>query len=348
MDPIDTVYVQEEDIFSEDVSKSKLEVEKSNKTEETFENLEQEIDKAYGAVESKFQQLWKENAGVLQDKYHLEEHKQSLINQLNVLRANVGENKNVQSVGESLREFQEQLKQSNLEQRLHLNELRKAASSALDGLDSRLEAVENKASEYVTNFTSFLSNIVSVKPEPKSEEKEVLYSSPLYTQYGATRYDNDLLKLHTTKEFYTDDTIDNEEEISNFNSDSKTSEIEALLKKYPETLEETMNELVPVKVSYNTFWYRYFKNEGKLKDLDKQRKELLQKEKKGETAEKARDKDEDDFTWDDEDEEAPVKVSKPKQSQPHTKVSEEDTNKDKGDAYGDEDEDEDEDEDDWE
>lgn len=346
MDPIDTVYVQEEEIFNEDASKLKPENDKSSKTEETIENLEQEIDKAYGVVETKFQNLWKDNAGVLQDKYHLNEHKQNLINQLNVLKANVGENKNLQSVGESLKELQEQLKQSNLEQRLHLDELKKAANSALDGLDSRLEAVENKAGEYVTQFTSFLSNIVSVRPEQESEEKEVIYSSPLYTQYGTTRYENDLLKLHTTRSFYTDDTLDDEDEMKKFNPDSKTSEIESLLKKYPETLTEAMNELVPVKVSYSTFWYRYFKNEDKLKDLDKQRKGLLRREKEGGLTGKANDKEdeqeeEEDFAWDDDDDDAPVKVESKKPQSDSSKVAEKGKPQEEGD-------DDDDDDDDWE
>lgn len=180
MDPIDTVYVQEEEMFNEEAPKLKPETEKSNKTEQTIENLEQEIDKAYGVIESKFQDIWRDNSGLLKDKYHLDEHKQNLVKQLNTLKANVSENKNLQAVSESFRAFEEQLKQANLEQRLHIDELKKTANNALDALDSLLEAVENKASEYVTQFTSFFSSIVAVRPESSTpQEKEVLYSSPL-------------------------------------------------------------------------------------------------------------------------------------------------------------------------
>lgn len=99
---------------------------------------------------------------------------------MNTLKANVSENKNLQAVSESFRAFEEQLKQANLEQRLHIDELKKTANNALDALDSLLEAVENKASEYVTQFTSFFSSIVAVRPESSTpQEKEVLYSSPL-------------------------------------------------------------------------------------------------------------------------------------------------------------------------
>ncbi|KAI5957043.1 hypothetical protein CANMA_004456 [Candida margitis] len=357
MDPIDTVYVKEEEIFNENSSKTSPENERASRTEETIDNLEQEIDKAYGVVEAKFQDLWNDNADLLQNKYHLDEHKQSLVRQLNTLKANVSENKNLQAASEGFRAFEEQLKQANLEQRLHVNELKKTATSALDALDSRLEIVENKANEYVTQFTSFFSNIVSVRPETDPEQpqddKEVLYSSPLnkYTQYGTTRYERDLLKLHTTEAYFTEDGNDDPEELKQFNSDSKTTEIDNLLKKYPDTLTEMMNELVPVRVSYNTFWYRYFKNEEKLKELDEQRKNLLRKEKNGEeTTGKTNEKEEDDFTWDDEDEEeTPVKVDKPKESETASNTRSEKSKVKVGDGVDKNDnDDDDDDDDDWE
>lgn len=344
MDPIDTVYIQEEEIFNAD-SSPKQGAEKTSKTEETIGNLEQDIDKAYGVIESKFQELWKDNSGLFQEK-QLEEHKQNLVKQLNTLKANVAENKNLQTVGESFRAFEEQLKQANLEQRLHIDELKKGATSALDALDSRLEVVENKASEYVGQFASFFSNIVSVRPETDTmQEKDVLYSSPLnkYSQYGTTRYDQDLLKLHTTRSYYIEDTLDDPDELKQFNSDAKTSEIDRLLKKYPETLVETMNELVPVEVSYNTFWYRYFKNENKLQSLDQQRKELLSKNKGRQTGDvegTAEKEDEDDFAWDEDDEEPPVKVENPRKSQEGQKVSDKEVKTENND--------DEEDDDDWE
>lgn len=85
------------------------------------------------------------------------------------------------------------------------------------------------------------------------------------------------MKLHTTEEFYLSDELDDENEIKNFNADEKTKEISDLLEKYSTTLTKTMNELVPVKIAYNLFWYRYFKQENKLKEHEKKRKELLQK-----------------------------------------------------------------------
>ena len=71
--------------------------------------------------------------------------------------------------------------------------------------------------------------------------------------------------------------MDVKDEIESFNADSKTKEISGLLEKYPNTLTKTMNDLVPLKISYNLFWYRYFKNDDKLKEQEKKRKELLER-----------------------------------------------------------------------
>ena len=51
----------------------------------------------------------------------------------------------------------------------------------------------------------------------------MLFNSSLnqYNNYGTTRYDTDLLKLHTTEEFYLSDELDDENEIKNFNADEK-------------------------------------------------------------------------------------------------------------------------------
>ena len=71
--------------------------------------------------------------------------------------------------------------------------------------------------------------------------------------------------------------MDVKDEIESFNADNKTKEISGLLEKYPNTLTKTMNDLVPLKISYNLFWYRYFKNDDKLKEQEKKRKELLER-----------------------------------------------------------------------
>ena len=54
-----------------------------------------------------------------------------------------------------------------------------------------------------------------------------------------------------------------------------TEDISSLLSKYSETLEKLMKKLVPTKLTYNKFWFRYFKQESKLRAGEKARKELL-------------------------------------------------------------------------
>lgn len=63
----------------------------------------------------------------------------------------------------------------------------------------------------------------------------MLFNSSLnqFNNYGTTRYDTDLLKLHTSEEFYLSNELDNENEIKHFNADEKTKEISDLLKSIP-------------------------------------------------------------------------------------------------------------------
>ncbi|EDK45482.1 conserved hypothetical protein [Lodderomyces elongisporus NRRL YB-4239] len=316
------------DNTSENGSKGDIDV--NARTEKTIEALENEIDKAYTLVESKFQELWKEttvNAQVLQDKYNVDEYKESLFKQLNSMKANLADNQNLKSVTENLKSFEVQLKEMKLEDKFRIKEIANTADHALDVLDSKLEIVEKEASKYISSFSSFFSSIVTIKsdtPPPEQTEgktRELLFSSNPhdYAHYGTTRYDNDLFKLHTMQTYYLDEGNDDNQEdgFKQFNVDLKTNDIEALLKKYPNTLTNTMNDLVPVKVSYNKFWYRYFKHDNKLKEMERQRKELLAKEK---SEKKRGDKnnintnddgdeegeeedDEDNFNWDDDDEE---------------------------------------------
>ncbi|CAK9436745.1 uncharacterized protein LODBEIA_P12670 [Lodderomyces beijingensis] len=286
------------------------------KTEQTMEALEDRIDKAYGLVEHRFQELWKEtsdNVHLLNDKYHLDEYKDNLRNQLSTMKESLRDSKNVKSVTDSLKSFEKQVENLKLEDRLRIKDFSKTASNALDVIDSKLELVENEASKYISSFTSFFSNIISISDpdvgKEASQSTETLFNSNLnqHVNYGTSRYDTDLLKLHTQHSFYTSDACDVAEDLKNFNADSKTGKIESLLKQYPDTLTSTMNELVPVKVSYNTFWYRYFANDDKLKSMEKQRRELLSREKQeseisGSTGKGGGDDDE-DFKWDDEEEE---------------------------------------------
>ncbi|KAI5954275.1 hypothetical protein KGF54_002050 [Candida jiufengensis] len=330
--------VPESTTITSEVPKPESDINK--KTEQTMENLENEIDKAYGVVESKFQQFWSKNSHLLQNQ-SIDEHKQQFVKQLNSMKENLSHNKNIQLVTENFNNFENQLKDLNLEGKLNIKDISTKANHALDVLDSKLEIVEKEASKYVNSFTSFFSQIISVAPEESKPEpeKEVIFNSSLnqYTNYGTTRYDSDLLKLHTDKSYYITKDEDDTSPDTNFNADDKTKEIEELLKKYPTTLTKLMNEIVPIQVSYNKFWYLYFQNELKLQELDKQRKELQTK------------KEDEEFDWDDDDEdemETPEKVLSSKETKPE--INSEKTDKKDKTLEKDEDEEEEDEEDDWE
>mmetsp|Transcript_8342 Transcript_8342/g.8269 ORF Transcript_8342/g.8269 Transcript_8342/m.8269 type:complete len:346 (-) Transcript_8342:55-1092(-) len=280
-----------------------------NKTEEAVHKLEDEIDQAYTAVETRFAGLWSsasKNANELQEKYKLEEHKNQLLEQLSSAKTNIN---NKAKVTENLGQIEEQLKAlSGHIPDVDLKNLQQHASSTLDTLDSTLEQVEKQAGKYVTQLTSFFSGMVSVNPglQQQDESSETLFKTPLATKenYGTSRYDNDLYNLHTTASIYTSDESDNKEEVKKFNADAKTNEISKLLKEYPNTLTKLMNDLVPVKISYELFWYRYFKAEEKLKESEQKRKELLKKKETKDANENEDDGEE--FNWDDDDEEEDV------------------------------------------
>ncbi|KAK6454773.1 uncharacterized protein RJT20DRAFT_51963 [Scheffersomyces xylosifermentans] len=276
-------------------------------TEEKVQKLESEIDRAYTLVESKFQDLWasaSKNTTDLQEKYKLDEVKQSLLTQLNSAKESLSAN-NTLNVSENLASIEEQLKKVKLpEVKVDLKNLQSQANSALDTLDSKLEIVEQQAGKIASSFASFFTNIIAVAPEtPETNEKETLFSSPginNHENYGNSRYENDLYKLHTTESYYVSPDLDDKDG-EKYDADTQTKEIAELLEKYPTTLTKLMNEIVPVKVSYNLFWYRYFKNSDKLKESEKKRKELLMRKENSQNTNNG--DDEEEFTWDDDEEE---------------------------------------------
>ncbi|KAL1929435.1 hypothetical protein VTP01DRAFT_1573 [Rhizomucor pusillus] len=84
--------------------------------------------------------------------------------------------------------------------------------------------------------------------------------------------------------------------------EKRTDEIAKLLEEYPE-LRDMMDRLVPVQVSYTTFWQRYFYHLWKI-EKDEEKRRLIVKGVQDE------DDTEEDFQWDSEDEEASTEASK--------------------------------------
>ncbi|CCE85419.1 Piso0_005015 [Millerozyma farinosa CBS 7064] len=271
------------------------------KVDEAATKLEDEIDKTYEQIEGKITDLWKNasaNAGALQEKYKLNKQRQHLMESLDAAKANINNGAN----------WKEQL--GHIENEIH--DLNTKANTMLDSLDEKLEVVEKQAGKYVNQFTSFLSGIVSVSPDnqaPSSADRgdsETIFAVPLNAaeKYGTSRFENELYKLHTSPGVFTDEKRDDSKELEEFNPDLKTDEISSLLSKYSDTLEKLMNNLVPVKVSYKTFWFRYFKKEKELKDAENKRKKLLSVKNKDPQDDSESENDK--FDWDDDENEQDV------------------------------------------
>lgn len=296
-------------VSQEEVPETKGKIE-LKQTQAAIERLEGEIDAAYSSIESKFSSLWanaSKSAHGLQDKVKFEERRKELISQVNNARQNINNNKavqeNVQSIERQLKDLGEHVR--SLEPSIDMNSLSSQANRALDALDSKLEIVEQQAGKIVSLFTSFFSNIVTIDtPQEAPVEESPIAISNAKIQgdaYSQTRFDTDLFKLHTTDSFYLDEPL-NDDNIK-IEIDDKTDEISNLLKKYPDTLEQTMNRLVPIQISFQDFWIRYFKQELKLKENQQSRKELLAKNELDtrNSIEHFSDDDEEEFTWDDDD-----------------------------------------------
>lgn len=289
----------------------------SDKTEEVIHKLENEIESVYNTIESKFSSLWSnasKSAQELQEKMNLEQRKNELIELLNNAKQNVSNNISLHAPtdGET---GEEATQAKSLDSGVNFEAISTRANKALDTLDSKLEVVEQQAGKFMNLFSSFFSGIVAIDQPPKAApvetEKSQIVSFP-NSYYGSTRYDAELYRLHTTESSYLNNADKGVSELEAFDVLTKTTEISSLLKKYPETLERLMNQIVPVKISYKEFWFWYFKAEDELKNNEEKRRQLLAKkddESQTEATADADDDDDEEFTWDDdEDDEAGAEV----------------------------------------
>ncbi|CAN3354934.1 hypothetical protein DICA3_B06590 [Diutina catenulata] len=308
--------------------------EENRKTEEQIHRLENEIDKSYSALESKMGELWK-NAD---SKYHLDEKTRHLHEQIEKQRAQLTEqyDKRRQQVVAQLAAARESEPVKDIEQKLRelpIDAAKDNLNRGLDAVDEQLEKLENAAIGYASSFASFFSKVVSIEPsEPdkaSTPQPETLFSRDAFlTDYGSSRYEQELYKLHTSDKVY----LEPSEDAEKIDIEAKTEEIASLLKKYP-ALEQTMHELAD-KVEYREFWQRYFAADARLKQTEERRQALT----KAVDAEE----EEEEFTWSDEDDAATAPVNNATKSSATTTASEKQT---PDTTNGDDDDDED---DDWE
>ncbi|KAM9918890.1 hypothetical protein OXX59_008336 [Metschnikowia pulcherrima] len=256
------------------------EVDKDNKGKSSIlavSRIENEIDEVYTSIEAKFTKFWRSTSR-------------------NVLATQSGSSQPAQAGPELSPQMQKTdspLNDESEAERVNCNTSEDAfnappldlaslsiqANRALDDLDSRLEYVERSAGKLVNSITTYFSG--GPTPDSAAGSSSTTRDIPSISTipgeaYGSTRYDMELFKLHTTPGMYLSADADQVLELSNFVVDDKTQEIEILLKRYSETLEIVMNALVPTKLPYDLFWYRYFKQVSKLRSGEKARKELLQ------------------------------------------------------------------------
>lgn len=293
---------------------------KQTKNYESIARIEEEIDSAYTMIENKFASLWSSasrNAQDLQKQGNLEKHKNGLIDQISDIRKSLVSNEsnshNESLVQEKIDNIKQQVEE--YKSKVDMSSLTSKANQALDSLDSKLEIVEQQAGKFVSLFASFFSNVVSVNASTNDLEPDNKPKMP-HTAYGSNRFESDLFQLHTSEGPYLSSGYDVLADFESFNVDDRSAEISGLLQRYPDTLERTMNKLVPIQTSYKEFWYRYFVNEAKLKSNDQARKELLaaeqihkRDERNGPIGDEQQEEDEEEFTWDDDDEEAAIKDS---------------------------------------
>lgn len=273
--------------------------------------IDREVEVAISSLESKFASFWasaSHSAQELQAKVNLEQRKVELAEQFESARRNINNHplvqENISSLENQMKEFGDHVKL--LDTGTAMTSISSKANDALDTLDSKLEIVEKQAGKFVSLFTSFFSNIVSIDhPAEDSLKQKETYVKPTIPgpAYTSSRYDSDLFKLHTTEEFYLKPLG---EQAKNIDILGKTEEISELLAKYSDTLQMLMNKIVPVEVSYNDFWSHYYQEVQDLKDKENKRRIILSETVADiDTIIDRSDEDSEgeDFTWDDDEEE---------------------------------------------
>ncbi|CCH61899.1 hypothetical protein TBLA_0F03620 [Henningerozyma blattae CBS 6284] len=173
------------------------------------------------------------------------------------------------------------------------------ANELLANLDNGLKSVETKVTDTVNSYwnnfsvnslwdsinTATNSALNSKAPQPNSN-----------VVLAGNRTEAELQKLSTDKSIYLKDlSIKVDPKVVDI--DSKTDEIAKLLE-VNKNLSSLMNDIVPSKINYQTFWYIYFTEKTKILDMETKRKTLLNSSKTSTQAIKDADED---LGWDDDD-----------------------------------------------
>ncbi|OBA21201.1 hypothetical protein METBIDRAFT_229670 [Metschnikowia bicuspidata var. bicuspidata NRRL YB-4993] len=301
----------------------------------TVTRLENDIEDVYTLIESKIATFWRSaTRNVHESQEKIIGKSQDNLDQ----KPNHGKStaQYIPSKAETLGNTDSDHPVRSVGPKIDLSSISVLANRALDELDSKLEIVEQKAGNFMSSLTSFFSGSdLSDTQDLHDRHKKNASALPILpgNAYGSSRYDMELFKLHTTPDAFMNASFEEEAELSDFLVDAKTQEISSLLCKYLGTLEKLMNDLVPTQLTYEKFWFRYFKQESKLRAGEQARKMLLSQssvgdsllgmkensghsERKEECVERKssmervrnlydevnQDDDDEDFTWDDDEE----------------------------------------------
>ncbi|KAG0740461.1 hypothetical protein G6F62_008472 [Rhizopus arrhizus] len=166
-----------------------------------------------------------------------------------------------------------------------------------EGLIKGTRSAEHYLQNFGTEVVSALKNAVTVvAPDQEQQQKEVASNPRIF----ATRKEALIAKMQTNEDTYLNEPEEKEEGKSilktfndSFKIDEYTEEIARLLNSNSQ-LQEMMNKLVPVQVSYPVFWQRYFYHAWKIEQDEQKRQLIVQGVKEEE--------DENEFKWDSDDE----------------------------------------------
>ncbi|KAG0168286.1 hypothetical protein DFQ28_008755 [Apophysomyces sp. BC1034] len=201
------------------------------------------------------------------------------------------------SLSQAINDAPAQLTSMKLPDNINLGQLRQEMAQGT-------RFAEQYMQKFGTEIMQVLSKTITVL-EPESDEEQAAAKGLAGQRIFASRKDALLAKMRLDPDTYLVDPAnkvhgDQETKVletfnAGFNVQDYTDEIARILEELPE-LREMMDGLVPVEVSYATFWQRYFYHAWKV-EQDEQKRQLIVK---GAEA----DEDDTDFKWDSDDEEA--------------------------------------------
>ncbi|KAG2186023.1 hypothetical protein INT43_002461 [Umbelopsis isabellina] len=175
--------------------------------------------------------------------------------------------------------------------------LEKFGTDAVQTLSRAITVVAPEDSEYADSEFG-----TSSATENQSSSKRIYWNI-----YSTSRKEAMVAELRTDKSYFMMPPTQEDEDVkkiyetfvAGFSVEEYTDEIAKLLQEYPD-LRQTMDELVPVQVSYHDFWLRYFYRSWKIDQEDEKRRQIVQ------GADAQDDDDDADFKWDSDDDETPM------------------------------------------